>query len=107
MDNFRHLHDRDQFSKNFGQIVISEAKNNLFENMSKYQIACRPGHRSSEHLYVIKSVFEKYKMENKGLIVTSYDLKKFFDMEDLFDCLNQLYLSNVKKKSVQTCIPNE
>ena len=66
LDNIRHLHVRDQLSKVFGQMVVSEAKNNIFENLSKFQIACKPGHRSSEHLYVIKSVFEQYPLKNKG-----------------------------------------
>ena len=98
LDNIRHIHDRDQYSKIFGQMVISAAKSTLFENLSKFQIACKPGHRPSEHLYVFKSVFAKYQQDKKGLLIKSYDLKKFFDMEDIFDILNQIYASNVKGK---------
>ena len=54
--NYRHLHDKDPLGKFFGKIVISLAKEKIFHNMSKYQVACRPGHRASEILYVIKSV---------------------------------------------------
>ena len=62
----RHIHDRDIYSKFFGQMVMLEAKPKLFENLSKYQIACKPGHRPSEHLFILKSVFEKYNKEKKG-----------------------------------------
>ena len=66
--------------------------------MSKYQIACRPGHRPSEHLFVVKSVINHYKSKKKGLIATSFDLKKFFDFENLEDVMNSLYRLNVKGK---------
>ena len=77
---------------------MSEAKPKFFENLSKYQIACKPGHRPSEHLFILKSVYQKYKNENKGLLITSYDLMKFFDMEDIYDCLGEVYSCNVKGK---------
>ena len=65
LENIRHIHDRNIFSKYFGQMVLAEAKENLFDNLSKYQIACRPGHRSSEHLFVLKSVFARYQRDKK------------------------------------------
>ena len=66
LENIRHIHDRNLYSKFFSQIVMAQAKPNLFENLSKYQIACRPGHRPSEHLFVIKIVFAKYDLEKRG-----------------------------------------
>ena len=44
LSSMRHIHDRDITAKVFGQIVLSHAKENLFNNMSKFQIACKPGH---------------------------------------------------------------
>ena len=66
LENIRHLHDRDLYSKFFGQMVVSTAKSTLFENLSKFQIACRPGHRPSEHLFVFKSVFANYQKVKKA-----------------------------------------
>ena len=43
--------------------------------MSKYQIACKPGHRASEHLFVVKSVLSYYKEKKKGMIASGYDFK--------------------------------
>ena len=85
--------------KFFTLIVLSFEKENIFKNMSKFQIASKPGHRSSEHLFVLKSVFALYNSRKKGLIISSFDLKSFFDTENLFDCMNELYRSEVKGKT--------
>ena len=98
LDDFRHIHDRNIFSKYLSHMVMSIAKPILFENLTKFQIACRSGHRPSEHLFVIKSVFAKFQQDGKGILVTSYDLEKFFDFEDIFDILNEVYLSKVTGK---------
>ena len=50
LQDIRHIHDRAELGKYFSHIVMTEAKPKLFENMLKFQIACRPGHRPSEHL---------------------------------------------------------
>ena len=94
----RHIHSRNQYVKFFSQIVLSHAKENLYNNMSKFQIACKPGHRPSEHLYVLKSVFELYQKNKKGLILTSYDISAFFDSEDIYDVFGEIYASQVKGK---------
>ena len=75
-DNMRYIHIRNDYLKILSQIVISYAKDNLIDNMSKYQIACKPGHRPSEHLYVMKSVMAKYHEQKKCLLLSSWDIKK-------------------------------
>ena len=94
----RHIHDRDEHFKFFGQIVTNIAKETLMEKMTKYQLACKPGHRPSEHLFVIKSMMALNQSNNKGLLMTSFDLKTFFDSEDIFDCMDSLYKRNIKGK---------
>ena len=98
LDGIRHIHDKKEAYKFFGHIVTAVAKEPIFKNMPKFQIACRPGHRPSEHLFVVRSVISYYKEKNKGLLITSFDLKKFFDIENLPDCMNSLYKLNVKGK---------
>ena len=85
LDNYRFIHNRPDYGKFFTQIVLSYAKEIIFDHMSKFQIACRPGHRPEEHLYVIKSVFYFFKIKKRGLIFSSFDLSKFFDSENAFD----------------------
>ena len=98
LSNMRHIHDRNQTGKFFSQIVLHHAKDNLLKNMSKFQLACKPGHRPSEHLFVLKSVFTQYKQNKKGLLCTSYDISTFFDSEDVFDVFGEVYNNQVKGK---------
>ena len=98
LPNNRFIHTKSDISKVFGQIVISEAKNNIFENMSKFQIATKPGHRASEHLYTVKSVIGMMEKKKKAVIVSMWDLKSFFDTENLVDCMSELYKRKVKGK---------
>ena len=98
LSSMRHIHSRDILAKVFSQIVLYHAKDNLLKNMSKYQIACKPGHRPSEHLFVLKSVFAQYKKNKKGLILSGYDISTFFDSEDIYDVLGEVYTNDVKGK---------
>ena len=98
LDSFRFIHDKNSVFKFFGQIVMTLAKVPIFKNMSKFQIACKPGHRASEHLYTIKSVIAHFTSRKKGLLMSSFDLEKFFDSEELFDCLGELHSRDVKGK---------
>ena len=74
------------------------AKPILYQNMSKYQLASRPGHRASEHLFVLKSIMIDYEEKNKPILFASYDLRKMFDSEKLTDCMGEIYNSNIKGK---------
>ena len=76
LDNKRFIHDKNELMKVLGQLVMEKAKENLLTNMTKFQIACKPGHRASEHLFVLKSVFALYQSRGKPLIVTTFDVYK-------------------------------
>ena len=94
----RFIHTKSDTAKLFGQIVISEAKSNIFKYMSKYQIATKPGHRASEHLYAVMSVLGTIQKKKKAIIVSMWDLKAFFDSENLIDCMSELYKKKIKGK---------
>ena len=61
-------------------------------------IATKPGHRAQEHLFVLKSVIAMYMMSDRAIILSMWDLSKFFDRESLNDCMDGLYKSNVNGK---------
>ena len=67
-------------------------------NMTKFQIACKPGHRPSEHLYILRSVVALFQKERKCFLMAGYDLKKFFDFEEISDVMDSLYQSKIKGK---------
>ena len=98
MDNFRFIHSKSDIQKLFGQVVISQAKDKLISNMSKYQIAAKPGHRATEHLFVVKSALALIEGKNEATLFSTWDLKKFFDSESLIDVMSELYKSDIKGK---------
>jgi hypothetical protein len=98
LDNMRHLHIKDEFPKFFGHLVVSACKEKMTSNMTKYQIGTKPGHRAQEHLFVLKSVIALHLQYDKAVILSMWDVSKFFDRESLSDCMNELYKSNVKGK---------
>ena len=98
LNNMRFIHEKKDLVKLLGQLVISYVKEIIFDNMPKFQIACRPGHRASEHLFVMKSVIALYERKRKGIIICSYDFHKFFDSENIFDCFFELHKSKIRGK---------
>ena len=61
--------------KLFGFMVTSQAKIPIIQNMSKYQIGTVPGHRSEEHLFVMKMVMALYDKYKKPIIIQLYDIR--------------------------------
>ena len=98
LDNYRHLHMKDEFPKFFGHLVVSAAKEKMIGNMSKFQIGTKPGHRAQEHIFVLKSVISLYMKYDKPIILTMWDVSKFFDRESLTDCMNEIYKNEIKGK---------
>ena len=84
--------------KVFGDIVTDELKLKIENSVSKFQIGAMVCHRPQEHIFTIKSIISLYKMMGKGIILCLYDISKFFDRENLRDCMNELYKLNVKGK---------
>ena len=71
----------------------------MIENMSKYQIACKPGHRVTEHIFVIMSALAVLEKKKKAAIFSAWDIKKFFDSEVIEDVMAELYRSQVRGKA--------
>ena len=96
LDNQRHIHTKDEFPKFFGHLVVAASKDKMLDNMTKFQIGTKPGHRAQEHLFVLKSVIALYLHYNRAVIISMWDVSKFFDREVLSDCMNELYKSKVR-----------
>ena len=97
-NNQRFIHTKDEIPKGFEQILINKVKPSLISNCSKFQIGAMPGHQAAEHLFNIKSMMALYKVAGKCLIIQCYDLRKYFDSENLKDAMNSLFHSGVKGK---------
>ena len=98
MNNHCFIHNKSNIATFFGQVVMSQAKDKLITNMTKYQIAAKPGHRASEHLFVVKSVLALIEERKEAILFSTWDLKKFFDSESLIDVMGELYESDIKGK---------
>ena len=66
--------------------------------LSKFQIGAKPGHRPQEHLFVLKSVIGFYLQNDTAVYLSMWDVSKFFDRENLRDCLNEVHKNGVKGK---------
>ena len=84
--------------KLFGQVLTMSVKEKLIQNMTKYQIAAKPGHMATEHIFVIMSLMAFFERSNKAFIITMFDLRKYFDRESIFDCMYELHKSQIRGK---------
>ena len=98
LNNYRNIHTKKKERKIFGEIVTHELKSYVVSNISKFQIGAIPGHRVQEHIFSIKSVIGFFNSMGKGLILTLYNVSKFFDRENLRDALNEMYKLSIKGK---------
>ena len=98
LDNFRHLHIKEEIPKIFGHFVMSKAKDSLISNMSKFQIGAKPGHMAQEHLFVMKSVLSLQIDLGEPVFLSMWDVSKFFDRESLRDCMSEVYNNQVRGK---------
>ena len=112
MDNNRFIHSKDWIPRLFEDLVVSKMKSKIQQKTTKFQIGGMKGHRSTEHLFSVKSVIAYYSWIDKPLIIQCIDIRKYFDKENLRDAMNALYSAGVQGKvyrlwyklNQQTCI---
>ena len=62
LNNYRNIHLKEMVPKFFGHLVMNEVKTTLMNNMSKFQLGAKAGHRPQEHILVLKSLMALYEM---------------------------------------------
>ena len=98
LENFCFMHIEHLIVKLFQQIVYLETKDLLINNMTKFQIASRPGHRAIEHVFCVMSLIQLKEKEGNAVYLSLFDLQKYFDRESIFDCQYEVYKSAVRGK---------
>ena len=68
-------------------------KEKLISNMSKFQIATKPGHRATEHIFCMMSLILLAEASGRAQIIALQDVMKFFDKESAIDCQYEIYKS--------------
>ena len=51
LTNQRNIHTKVDVAKLFGHMVTTAAKDDIIDNMTKFQLGTKPGHRAEEHLF--------------------------------------------------------
>ena len=93
------MHMKGEIPKFFGSMVTNVMKEIVKKSISRYQIGAIPGHRSQEHIFSLRSLISLYNDKlKKPIIVSLYDLTKFFDRENLVDAMDALYSCGVVGK---------
>ena len=96
--NMRNLNLKEDVTKVFGHMIMNSVKETLYKNMGMFQIGSKPGHRPTEHIFVMKSIIQMFNFLKKPLIICFFDYMTFFDSENLCDVMNELYNCGVTGK---------
>ena len=96
--NYRNIHTKTENRKILGEVLTHELRLRVPEKLSKFQIGSIPGHRPQEHIFSIKSIIALFNSRKKGLLLCLYDVKQFFDKENLRDCCRELYKLGIRGK---------
>ena len=81
----------------FTHMLVKRMKENLVNNISEFQTA-KPGHRSQENIFVIKSLMALKEKYREPLLLQMMDLETFFDKESLVDVLGVAHTNQVQDK---------
>ena len=94
----RNIHTKLDVPKFFSHTVMNQAKGKIIENMTKFQIGTKTGHRAQEHLFTLKSIISLNLYLDLPLVTQLYDISKFFDRESLRDGMNSIYNCGIQGK---------
>ena len=86
LSNNRFIHCKDWLPRAAEGLVVEDGlKEPLIAGSSMYQIGGQPGHRPEELVFVLKSIIALYKLRRKLMIISFFDVSKFFDKEMIED----------------------
>ena len=64
-------------------MMVRMMKDNNLKSSTIFQIEGQEGHRVQEHLFTVMSIIAMMLTNGEGIIFQFYDIKKFFDKENL------------------------
>ena len=64
-------------------MMVKMMKDNILKSSTIFQIGGQEGHRVQEHLFTVRSIIAMMTAKGEGIIFQLYDIKKFFDKENL------------------------
>ena len=81
LSNNRYIHCKEWLPRIAEGLVVDCMKDAILKGSSPYQIGGQPGHQPQEHIFSVKSMIAKQKLEGKVTVLQAYDISKFFDKE--------------------------
>ena len=85
LNMMRFIHGRDWRSRLCDKIVTEKMKPDIVKACPNIQLGGIPEASSDDHLITMKQIMKNKEERKEGLIVNTYDMKKFFDKESLMD----------------------
>ena len=98
LNNNRYIHCKTWLPKTCDFLVIDQMKSVIVEKTSTFQVGGIIKHRPQEHIFTLKSVIAAQLHQNKDVIFQIYDIKRYFDKENLRDALNNLHRAGIDPK---------
>ena len=90
LNNMRFIHGREWRSRLLDKIVTEKMKPDIVKACPNIQLGGIPGSSSKDHLITLKTLMKLKEERKEGLILNTFDMKKFFDKESLMDAMYTL-----------------
>ena len=90
LNNMRFIHMKFWRAKLLEGLITAKMKDKIVSTTPPMQIGGMPKSQPSEHLYVLKTWIKQIEENDDSGVYCVYDMKKFFDIESLSDCMSCL-----------------
>jgi hypothetical protein len=97
-NNYRGITINNAMSKLFSTVLNNRLKDKFEETLNVNQIGFRKNYRTSDHIFVLKTLIEKYVKENGKFYTCFVDFQKAFDKIWRTGLLYKLLKSNIRGK---------
>ena len=98
LENSRYIHLKDWLPRTCDSLLVDLMKERILASSSIFQIGGQEGHRTQEHLFTLRSIIARESYLGGGVVFQLYDIKKFFDKENLRDVMDTLHNCGVHPK---------
>ena len=102
LGNSRYIHIKEWLPRTCDSLIVNKMKPSILSASSIFQIGGQTGHRTQEHLFTVRSVAALKLSQGQGIMLQIYDIKRFFDMENMRDVMSTLDELGVNRKSYRT-----
>ena len=81
LDGYRYIHTKKASPRTMEALMTEKMKPIIYAAVSPYQLGGMKKTRPAEHLYLLKVMMKLYNQEKLPLWLSTFDMKKFFDIQ--------------------------